>query len=51
MPADLSRPLEPPDPSDPDHEDHLALISALIKIFELDQETARVTDDGRGRHD
>ena len=46
MPADLSPLLEPPDPSDADHENHLALISGLIKLFELDQETARVTDDG-----
>ena len=51
MPADLLPPLEPPDPDDPELEEHLALVSALIKIFELDQETARVTDDGRGRPD
>ena len=51
MPADLLPPLGPPDPSDSELEEHLALISALIKIFELDQETPRVTDDGRVHRD
>jgi hypothetical protein len=50
MPSDLLPPLEPPDPGDAGLKEHLALVSALIKIFELDQETARVTDDGRGQH-
>jgi hypothetical protein len=51
MPADLLPPLGPPDPDDPELEEHVALISALIKIFELDQETPRVTDDGRVHRD
>ena len=46
MPADMLSPLGPPDPDDPElDEEHLALVSALIKIFELDQETASVADD------
>ena len=49
MPADLLPPLGPPDPDDPELEEHLALVSALIKIFELDQETAGDVDDGRAR--
>jgi hypothetical protein len=49
MPADLLPPLGPPDPSDSELEERLALISALIKIFELDQETAGDVDDGRAR--
>jgi hypothetical protein len=48
MPADLLPPLGPPDPDDPELEEHLALVSALIKIFGMDQETALVTNDGRG---
>ena len=51
MSADLLPPLGPPDPDDPELEEHVALISALIKIFELDQETARDVNDGRVHRD
>jgi hypothetical protein len=51
MPADLLPPLGPPDPDDPELEEHLALVSALIKLFGPDQETARGVDDGRARRD
>jgi hypothetical protein len=51
MSADLLPPLGPSDPDDPELEEHVALISALIKIFELDQETARDVNDGRVHRD